>query len=68
MNGKTSSDKRNSKDKSPGAAMNLVSPKNSRKPMWLELREQIGKVLHEVGGHLDKSFGEFCYNKEQGNT
>lgn len=58
--------RRNSRGKGPGAGMNLVSPKNSRRPVWLELREQTGKVLNKVGGHA-KSFEEFCYKEEQRN-
>ena len=42
-----------------------ISPKNSRRPTCLELREQIGKVFREVGDQVDKSFEEFCYNQEQ---
>ena len=30
-----------------------------------QLKQQFGKVVHEVGGHVDKSFEEFRYNQEQ---
>lgn len=61
-----SADRQNCNGKGPGAGTNLLIPKISRRPMWLELKEQPEKVLNESGGHGDNSSEEFYY-KEQRN-
>lgn len=56
-------DRRNSWGKGPGAGVNLVGPKN-RRSVWPELREEIGKIPNEIGGHGDKSFEELCSKRK----
>lgn len=60
------------KGKGPGAEMNLVNQTHththSRRSVWLDLKEPLGKVLNEIGGHVDNSSDEFCCKDQRNQT
>jgi hypothetical protein len=49
MCGKTIVDRMDSKGKGPRAGMSLINPKNSERPVWLEMDRRIGKMPYEAG-------------------
>ena len=51
----------------PWGRKESINPKDSRRLVWLELKEQLGKLLNENGEHAGKSCEEFCCNQEQRN-